>query len=133
MVSDFYTLEITVVLISKIVIEKQVPGSNCSQLILNYTKVQRHFCLYQSMELIKLNKTHLNVLKIGTQKTYKLNFFLFCTSRYWKCLLSPLMLRGAALFSCIMSVLIIWSEVNLFFRLFFTNAFRERTLGWPRL
>ena len=33
------------------------------------------------------------------------------------------MLRGAALFSCIMSVLIIWSEVNLFLRFFFTNAF----------
>ena len=45
------------------------------------------------------------------------------TSRYWKCLLSPLMLRGAALFSCIMSVLIIWSEVNLFLRFIFTNAF----------
>jgi len=35
---------------------------------------------------------------------------------YWKCLLSPLMLRGAALFSCIMSVLIIWSEVTFFSR-----------------
>lgn len=35
---------------------------------------------------------------------------------YWKCLLSPLMLRAAALVSCLMSVLIIWSEVTFFSR-----------------
>lgn len=33
---------------------------------------------------------------------------------YWKCLLSPLMLRGAAACAAIMSVLIIWSEVTFF-------------------
>merc|ERR1712223_122759 len=35
---------------------------------------------------------------------------------YWKCLLSPLMLRAAALFSGMMSILIIWSEVTFFSR-----------------
>ena len=40
----------------------------------------------------------------------------FFNFRYWKCLLSPLMLRAAALFSCIMSILIIWSEVTFFSR-----------------
>jgi len=35
---------------------------------------------------------------------------------YWKCLLSPLLLRFAAGISCTMSILIIWSEVTFFSR-----------------
>lgn len=53
---------------------------------------------------------------ISTPPSQKMPFLFFCINPvvewYWKCLVSPLLLRFAAGAAAFMSVLIIWSEVR---------------------
>lgn len=63
-----------------------------------------------------ISNEHYYKRTISTPLAQKYPIMLFCINPvvewYWKCLLSPLLLRFAAGAAAFMSILIIWSEVK---------------------